>query len=330
MRALDLFSGIGGISLAAEWAGIETVAFCEIEPYCQKVLRRHWPDVPIYEDVRTITKEQLERDGVMEDGTIDLICGGYPCQPFSAAGKRRGSEDDRHLWPEMFRLVRELRPTWVVGENVAGHVTLGLDDVLADLEGEGYKVRAFLIPACGVGAPHKRERVFIVAHTSSGQREPRAKEPGTLRTVYESMGYSDSCGVERKGSKQQTTGIGGTGESMADAIHPGVEGWTATGNPESQRAECYQHPQRCDQLQRGEGRATQPGLGGAFDGIPAWMDEYRWPAAFGQPQHEWEPPRIGQGIPNRRERLKALGNAVVPLQIYPIMEAIMRIERGEG
>jgi len=103
VRALDLFSGIGGIALAAHWAGIETAAFCEIEPYCQKVLRRHWPDVPIYDDVRTITKEQLERDGVMDNGAIDLICGGYPCQPFSTAGKRRGKADDRHLWPEMFR-----------------------------------------------------------------------------------------------------------------------------------------------------------------------------------------------------------------------------------
>src|SRR5690606_22214474 len=164
---LDLFSGIGGMSLAADWAGIETVAFCEIESYCQKVLRKHWPHIPIYTDVRELTRERLEKDGVIGDGrAIDIVCGGYPCQPFSVAGKRGGAEDDRHLWPEMFRLIEELRPAWVVGENVAGHVSLGLDDVLSDLENAGYQARAFVIPAAAVGAPHRRDRVFVVAHAS--------------------------------------------------------------------------------------------------------------------------------------------------------------------
>jgi len=135
MKVLDLFSGIGGFSLGLERAGMETVAFCEIEEYPRRVLAKHWPDVPIYNDVRTLTKERLDSDGI---GPIDLICGGYPCQPFSTAGKRRGAEDDRHLWPEVNRLISEYRPSWFIGENVAGHISMGLDQVLSDLEGQDY------------------------------------------------------------------------------------------------------------------------------------------------------------------------------------------------
>ena len=168
MRMLSLCSGIDGIGLAAKWAGIETVAFCEIEPYPQKVLRKRFPGVSIFDDLRKLNKQMLIDAGVItEDGsrTIDLICAGYPCQPFSHAGKRLGENDDRHLWPEVFRIIQELRPPWFFGENVAGHVTLGLDSVLADLESEGYSTRAFLLPAAAVEAPHGRARVFIVGHT---------------------------------------------------------------------------------------------------------------------------------------------------------------------
>lgn len=168
MRMLDLFSGIGGISLAAEWVEIETVAFCEIEPFCQKVLAKHWPDVPIFDDVRKLDRQTLIEKGVIDkDGTIDLISAGYPCQPFSVAGNRRGEEDDRHLWPEVSRLLQELQPTWFVGENVAGHVTLGLDDVLSDLERQDYTAQSFVIPACAIGTDHRRDRVFIVAYSGS-------------------------------------------------------------------------------------------------------------------------------------------------------------------
>ena len=166
MKVLDLFSGIGGFSLGLERAGMETVAFCEIEEFPRKVLRKHWPDVPIFEDVRELTAEKLK-----DVGTIDLICGGYPCQPFSTAGKRRGEEDDRHLWPEYLRLIREIRPRYVIGENVAGHVSMGLDNVLSDLEGEGYSWEAFVIPATSVKLPQGRERVWVVAYPLQGQRQ---------------------------------------------------------------------------------------------------------------------------------------------------------------
>ncbi len=157
MKHLDLFSGIGGFALAARWVGWETVGFCEIDPYCQKVLRKHWPDVPIYEDIRELDGRTV--------GHVDIITGGYPCQPFSVAGKRRGEADDRHLWPEFARLIQEIRPRWVVGENVAGHISMGLDSVLSDLEGCGYSHETFVIPACAVGAPHRRYRVWIIGYT---------------------------------------------------------------------------------------------------------------------------------------------------------------------
>lgn len=160
---LSLFTGIGGLDLAAEWAGFETVGQCEWADYPTKVLEKHWPDVPRWRDIRSMTKESFyERTGLR---TVDVISGGFPCQPFSVAGKRRGSEDDRYLWPEMLRVIEELRPAWVVGENVAGIVNMALDTVLSDLEAKGYAAGAFIIPACAVDAPHRRDRSVIVANT---------------------------------------------------------------------------------------------------------------------------------------------------------------------
>jgi len=170
MKHLDLFSGIGGFALAAQWAGFETVAFCEIEDYPRKVLEKNFPGVPIHRDIR-------ELDGENYAGTT-LITGGYPCQPFSLAGKRGGAEDDRHLWPEMFRIVKQARPDWVVAENVAGHINMGLDQVLSDLEGEGYAARPVIIPACAVDAPHRRDRVWIIANAERNRRHQGSEQAG--------------------------------------------------------------------------------------------------------------------------------------------------------
>ena len=164
---LSLFSGIGGLDLAAEWAGCVTVGQCEYADYPTKVLEKHWPDVPRWRDIRTLTKESFyERTGLR---TVDIISGGFPCQPFSCAGKQQGTDDDRYLWPEMLRVIQELRPTWVIGENVPGIVNLALDEVLTSLENEGYEAQTFIIPACGVNAWHKRERVCIVAYSDNGR-----------------------------------------------------------------------------------------------------------------------------------------------------------------
>jgi DNA (cytosine-5)-methyltransferase 1 len=184
MRVLDLFSGIGGFSLGLERAGMRTVAFCEIDPYARKVLAKHWPEVPIYDDVRTLTAEQLRADGI----AVDVICGGFPCQPFSSAsaGKRSGTDDDRYLWPEMLRLVADLRPAWVCAENVVGIDGMALEQVVSDLEAEGYEVAPILeIPACAIGHDHRRNRYWFLGYTDR-QGEPvlpiDAKVAGLPRT----------------------------------------------------------------------------------------------------------------------------------------------------
>jgi len=156
MKVGGLFSGIGGFELGLTWAGMEIAWMVEINEFCQKVLKKHWPTVPIYGDIKSVTKEEL--------GSVDLICGGFPCQPFSQAGKQRGKDDDRYLWPEMLRVIRELKPRWIIGENVAGFINMELENAFADLEGEGYKVEAFVLPAYSVGAPHQRDRIWIVAY----------------------------------------------------------------------------------------------------------------------------------------------------------------------
>ena len=160
MRHLDLFSGIGGFALAASWVWreeYETIAFVEREKYCQRVLRKNFPGVPICEDIYAAKGEDYT--------PVDLLTGGFPCQPFSVAGKQRGKEDDRYLWPEMLRVIREVRPRWVIGENVAGIINMELDQVLTDLEDEGYTCWTFIIPACAIGSRHIRDRVWILANS---------------------------------------------------------------------------------------------------------------------------------------------------------------------
>ena len=222
---LSLFSGIGGLDLAAERAGFRTVGQCEWADYPTKVLEKHWPDVPRWRDIRTLTGDDFyERTGMR---TVDVVSGGFPCQPFSVAGKRRGKEDDRFLWPEMLRVIEELRPAWVVGENVAGIISMAIDQVLSDLESIGYTCQAFVVPACAVDAPHRRDRVCIVAYrdgagfgTRCNNRErgqiphdeernypksepERSGRIGRACTVGPDVGHANSGGQHRDDRRQK-------------------------------------------------------------------------------------------------------------------------------
>ena len=276
MKVLDLFSGIGGFSLGLERAGFETVAFCEIEEYPQRVLKKHWPETPIYDDVRQLTYDRLKQDGI---GTIDIICGGYPCQPFSVAGERRGKEDDRHLWPEYLRLIRECRPSWIIAENVPGHINLGLDDVLSDLEGENYSWSTFIIPALSLDAKHRRDRLWIVANASGR----RCRQP-----------------QERKNKQQRGAKVICTSQTLANSNGAGLERGEETGNAKEIRSRVFEQLERRGKLDQWREWPTEPGVG-----------------------------RVVNGIPNRVDRIKGLGNAVVPQIPEIIGLAIKEIEKNE-
>ncbi|MGG4504192.1 DNA cytosine methyltransferase [Paenibacillus polymyxa] len=344
MRKLSLFSGIGGIDLAAEWAQMETVAFCEREPFPQAVLRNHWPDIPIYDDVCTLTADRLREDGVIGPGrAIDLVSAGYPCQPESLAGKRRGEEDDRWLWPEVARVLQEVRPRWFLGENVAGHISMGLDIVLSDLERFGYTTQTFVIPACAVGAPHRRDRVFIASCTDdvgdterggcSGQSRGRTEQvtsDGYCQLEERALGNSaDERLPERRQSRRNTgEAEAGTGmDAEPERSSKDVAYSSSSGQQERHTAAITDregHSSGGADAGRSH-RATQSRMGRVLDGLSTRLDQHQWPAALGQEQYDWEPPRVATGIKNRVGRLKALGNAVNPYQIYPILAAIKAI-----
>ena len=197
IRILDLCSGIGGFSLGLEaTGGFETVAFCEVEEFCCKVLNKHWPGVPIYNDLK-----ELGNDPTRIVQEFDLICGGIPCQPFSVAGKQKGKEDDRHLWPYMFAIVKHKKPTWVIVENVGGFVNVALDDVCLDLETQGYATQSFIIPACSVEAPHRRDRIWILGKYTSEFEKPLV-DTDSIRPHEHKTTEEESS---RRGSETSTT-----------------------------------------------------------------------------------------------------------------------------
>ena len=209
----SLFSGIGGIDLGLERAGMTVRWQCEIDPYCRKVLKKHWPDVPCYEDVRNLP-DDIER--------VDLICGGYPCQPFSFAGVRRGEADPRHLWPAMRDCVRNLRPSYVFIENVPGHLSLGFDVVLSDLAALGFDAEWSLLSACSLGASHRRERLFCVAHAPTGDGAD-----------YLPHRVGQAGGHESRGGRGGTWGDGWLPEPEMDRVAHGVPSRLVRGPLES-------------------------------------------------------------------------------------------------
>ena len=327
---LSLFSGIGGLDLAAEMAGFTTVCQCEWADYPTKVLEKHWPDVPRWRDIRTLTGGSFyERTGLQ---TVDVISGGFPCQPFSVAGKRRGKDDDRYLWPEMLRVIQELRPTWVVGENVAGIVNMALDQVYADLENEGYAVQALIIPACAVDAPHRRDRCAII-----GCRAMEKKHNGRGRRTY-SLENSDCVRFGEPGVLSQQQGrakFERDGKDVAHAESVGLQRkWSGGDKIGDTRPEKAQPERRCDVLSDADNRGRSLWRDGELPAVEetatSWADHRGRAAEY--VAGEWWPaePNVGRmvnGIPHRVDRLKCLGNAVVPQQFYPIFQAIADVER---
>jgi DNA (cytosine-5)-methyltransferase 1 len=276
---LSLFSGIGGLDLAAEWAGFTTVGQCEMADYPTAVLEKHWPDVPRWRDIRTLTKESFyEQTGL---GAVDVISGGFPCQPFSVAGKQRGKKDERFLWPEMCRVIREFRPHCVVGENVPGILKIAARQVVEDLERAGYHVVVLQFEAAAVGAWHRRSRFFFVgiakgrlasdaeSERSEGQPSARtAEQDEKPREMQPDAGYSDGTDVHN----------------------------TVCG-----RFNRINRRRESPELADGRQWAVEPGVG-----------------------------RVADGLPCRVERIRALGNAVVLQQAYPIFCALAEELNGRN
>ena len=240
LKVLDLFSGIGGFSLALESTGhFQTIGFVENDEYCQAVLQHHFPEVPILGDIKNVTKETVPT-------RPDVICGGFPCQPFSVAGDQRAKDDPRHLWPEMLRIIKEQKPTWVVGENVSGLVKLGLDEILDEMEDQGYSTRTFNIPAFSVGAPHQRQRLWIIGHLGdpehNGSPTPE-RERGLLKqseeqkkqiSIWEFEGTSSASGdVANPDNERVRSRIGGDDfDYEEESGEGGVDGEGSAGDDE--------------------------------------------------------------------------------------------------
>lgn len=288
MKVLDLFSGIGGFSIGFEKAGFETVAFCEFDENARKVLRKNWPNTPIYNDVKELNYEQLRKDGI----SVDIICGGFPCQDISLAGKGAGLEGERSgLWFEFHRLIKEIKPKYAVIENVSALRSRGLDQVLRSLSEIGYDAEWHCIPASAVGAPHRRDRVWIMAY-------PNNSGSGASRDD----GNGNWSKIEQGRQEQSFSGISGCCENVAYTIEQGSQGRLHWWKNQKWKSElgylgrcCSTHGQPIESQW-----AIEPKLG-----------------------------RVSNGIPNRTHRLKQLGNAVVPQIPELLAMAIIDYERSK-
>ncbi len=322
MRLLDLFSGIGGFSYGLEKTGFQTVAFCEMDKYCKLVLQKHWKGVKIYNDVKEITKARLDADGVEAP---DIVTGGFPCQPFSVAGKQKGTNDDRHLWPEMFRIIKEFKPRWIIGENVRNIINIQdgmvFETVCTDLESEGYEVQAFNIPAAGVGAPHRRERIWIVAHSNNTRN--RTPEHETNEN-----GQKTNEGRQ----KQSQLKFSGHSKVMANSRRS-IRRKQSTRNKESARSRAHEKTEwSCNTSEIGgpsEGAETMANTGAGRRALQKTEIPTRRNGTKHQSWWQSEPDvgRVAHGIPGRVHRLKALGNSIVPQIAEEIGRAIMKAER---
>lgn len=291
MNHLDLFSGIGGFALAARWAGIETIWFCEKDKFCQKVLRKHWPNVLIHDDIKTFNYNEK----------VDLLTAGFPCQPFSVAGKRKGKDDDRYLWPETMRIIRECKPNWLILENVPSIIPM-LDPILEDLEREGYNWRAFLIPASSVGAPHKRERLWIIANRDRircGSGGDTRKERPVQIDWEQYVKTLQSEWSQFQPQSWKTFDIKNFLGFITDTDEISAGERTKNKDAESIRSE--------------------------WPFIAAENRQHK--SEFGWFEYFTPFPGVDDGLPSRLDRNKSLGNAIVPQIPYLFMIMIKEIER---
>ena len=332
MNVLDLFSGIGGFSLGLEATGkFKTIAFCEKDEFCRKVLKKHWPNVKQYNDIRSINGTKI---------SADIISGGFPCQPFSVAGKRKGTADDRYLWDEMLRVITEVKPRWIVGENVQGIININnglvLRQVQTDLEAQGFQVQCFLIPASGIGAWHRRNRVWIVANSDKFRctQHNETKKEKSQRRSKTSLMSSSSQDVPNSDSRLRRR-RGTIKESGANEI------W---GFYPTQEEQTGQHIRSkaigCDALPREEENVTNSmckRLQRYKNNQESSKKEQRHPTNNSNEKRKtwWQTQSELCGVPNgisyeldknRANRIKALGNAIVPQIAFEIGKAILAAE----
>lgn len=324
MRFLSLFSGIGGMDLGLEWAGWECVGQVEIEPFAISVLEKHWPNVKRWTDVRELTAS----DVVRSVGPVDAIVGGFPCQPWSVAGKKLGASDPRHLWPEYYRLIKELRPRWVIGENVPGLLPRGADAVLADLEAQDYTCWPIVLGADNVGAPQRRKRVFFVAQLANTDSVWSVQQKGSQQNI--GRWTSDSRKNVADSNAGQSSGTGQAVCARRNAVDFGGQDLANTSSTRSpigipaQASECAGNASQFDNTSAGYGR---PGA-------------HSWPARPGKVQYTWEEPRtveptVGSTVDGsarefsrwRKSALKGLGNMVVPQVAEVIGKVVLAVDK---
>ena len=309
------FSGIGGLELGLErTGGFETKWQIEIDSYAAAVLKKHWPSAKRYADIRAIDTDELER--------VDLICGGYPCQPFSFAGKRGGAEDARHLWPDMCRIIRFLRPRFVLLENVPGHLSMGFGEVLGDLAQCGYDAEWQVLSAAGVGAPHLRRRIFILAHAMRGSGSTESGEQqGERSKVVDSSGQGNVADTlstrkrrnERKEKAQENVGKMANTKSQRSVLGRIRSGEEKTHSEPIERSH-IQNTQ-CDGLEEPRDSGIQGRKADPITDASWWATEP-------------DVGRVAHGVPSRVDRLKCLGNAVVPQVAQKIGEMILKYEQA--
>lgn len=285
----SLFSGIGGFDIAAQWMGWENIFHCEWNPFGQKILKHYWPNTTSYEDI-------TKTDFTIHRGQIDILTGGFPCQPYSTAGKRLGTEDDRHLWPEMLRAIREIQPRFVVGENVSGLISwsggLVFEEVQADLEAEGYEVQSVLLPACAVNAPHRRDRIWFVAHRCRDGRE----------WTQESKEVNNR-GIQKRVAKGYESNSQNDSRLATNSDNKRLQGGEINGSPREIREGRNEQFARCVPSDWKD-FPTQSPLCDGDDGLSSRLDGITFP--------KW-----------RNESIKGGGNAIVPKVAYQIFKSLI-------